>query len=143
MRSDLPRFRKPKAPRIGTFVDSLEAKLRDEFERNPPRQRKAAKLLDRFGSLMLRPVLSGVMLVTLFAVVLLAVHPQRSIVMQDIATTQPGHETLSLWAEVVEVPDPIPQLVPFVVRVSTSPIEPFAFTHPTPIPDPPVGLSPF
>lgn len=144
MRSDLPRFQKPRAPRIDAFVDQLEHELRDEFKRNPPRRHlKATRLLDRFGRFVLRPVFNAVTLVVLFAVVFLTAQPPPSIVMHDLAATSRASENVSLWAEVVEIPDPAPQFVPFVARERAPRFVVFASTPPAPTPDPPVALAPF
>jgi hypothetical protein len=118
MRSDPPRFVRPRLPRIESFSDRLESELREEMRRNPPRRRhRAARWIDRLGRILVRPVFHGgsVAVVFLFLFLALVTRPHQPVLMNDLATRTPPKQP-SQWVEVIDVPDPTPKFVPFVAR---------------------------
>jgi hypothetical protein len=140
MRSDPPRFMRPRVPRIDSYFDRLETELRDEIKRNPPRgPRRVQRAFDRVGRMILRPVFHGASIAILLVVVV-ALRPQPTALMDDVAQSDIGRAPV--WAEVIEVPDPSPKLVPFVLRERAARFVAFAVSPVDAVPDPPVGLAP-
>jgi hypothetical protein len=90
--------------------------------------------------MILRPVFHGGSIAILVAVVFLALRPQPTVLTNDVADNP--HQRPPLWAEVVEVPDPSPKLVPFVLRERAPRFVAFAVSTGDQLPEPPVGLAP-
>jgi hypothetical protein len=140
MRSDLPRFTRPRPPKIESFVDQLETELRTEIRRNPPRPRRLQRAFDRLGRLIVRPVFHGGSVAIVFVMVVLALRPQPTTLNE---AGQPHRSPQIVWAEVVEVPDPAPKSGPFVQIERAPRFVAFAASSPAgDMPEPPVGLAP-
>ena len=139
MRSDLPRFQRPRPPKIDSFIDGLELELREEIKRNPPRRHRATRLFDRLGRTILRPVFPGVTVAVLLTVTFLTAQSEQAIVMNDLSARSSSIERVTSWVEVVDVPDPSPTFVPFVRDAPRF----VAFAMPEPDPTPAVRLVPF
>ncbi|CAN5835492.1 MAG: hypothetical protein H0T94_09455 [Acidimicrobiia bacterium] len=111
MRTDTPRFRRPRPPNLDAFVDHLEGEIRSEMKCNPPRRpHQARKLVDRWRRPVFRPVLHAGVVVVLVVVVFTGMRPQPAILSEEAVTT--SNRVASRLIEEVEVPANTPSFDP-------------------------------
>lgn len=145
MRTDPPRFYRPRVPRIDSFVERLEDALRFEIRTNPPRRpNPLQRLFDYWSRLILRPIFHGGTVTILFVFVLLSLRPDPVTQLTDAQNARiVSASDVSLWVDVVQVPDPSPRYLPLAPRERAPRFVAFAASAPaTPDLDPVIGQRP-